>query len=146
MDQFDIEVGGAYVKGEDGPFIRVVETIRGDGGVQWRDFERDGGEPIGSGLCSLYAFRKWAGRRATAEERGRLRWDRARQKDLEYVRGLIDSIPDGIFHEEHRRRNLAARYHEEMLASEELLREFLRGVPDAEIAREYKRRKLGRHR
>jgi hypothetical protein len=143
MDRFEIEVGGVYVKANDGPFIRVVELIT-DGQVQWRDFGRDDGEPIGRGLCSLYAFRKWAGRPATEEERRRLRWDRAQRVDWELVRSLLDRIPDELLHEEHRRRNLASRYHEEIVAAEERLRAFLREVPDEEIALEYKRRRLGR--
>jgi hypothetical protein len=146
MDNFEIEVGGAYVKAKNEAFIRVVEEISGDGEVLWRDFGHHDGEPIGRGCCSLHAFRKWAGRPATDEERRRLRWDRARQKDLEYARGLIERIPDDILHEEHRRRGLATHDPEEMLASEGLLREFLRKVPDAEIASEYQRRKLGRRR
>jgi hypothetical protein len=146
MDRFEIVVGGAYVKGQDGPFIRVVQDISEDGEVQWRDFERNDGEPIGSGRCSMYAFRNWAGRPATEEERRRLRWDRARRTDEEFVRSLIDRIPDDDLHEEHRRRDLAARYHEEILASEERLRELLRRVPDDEIVLEYQRRKLGRRR
>lgn len=146
MNKFEIKVGGAYVKGQDGPFIRVVEAISEDGEVQWRDFGHDDGEPIGNGHCSLYAFRNWTGRPATDEERQRLRWDRALRKDIEFLTGLFDRIPDEYLHAEHRDRDLVSRYHQEMLASEEQLRTFLARVPDEEIALEYKRRKLGRRR
>jgi hypothetical protein len=143
MDKFVVEVGGVYVKANDGPFIRVVEQINDNGEVHWRDFGRDDGEPIGWGRCSLYAFQRWAGRPATDEERRRLRWDRAIERDQQLVRGLLASTPDMPLHEEHRRRNLASLYHEDMLASEEQLRAFLRKVPDKEIVLEYKRRGLG---
>jgi hypothetical protein len=145
MDRFEIEVGGAYVKGHDGPFIRVVEEISDDG-VRWRDFGRDDGEPIGRGHCSLYSFGRWAGRPATDEERRRLRWDRGYQQDREFVRSLLDRIPDEFLHQEHRHRDLASRYYEEMVASAQRLRAFLRTIPDEEIVLEYRRRKLGRHR
>jgi len=131
MGKLEIEAGGVYVKAKDGPFIRVVEEISAEGQVQWRDFQRDDGEPIGRGRCSLYAFRNWAGRPATEEERRRLRWDRARREDRAFVRALIDRIPDDLLHEE-------------MVASEERLRAFLRKVPDTELVLEYKRRRLGR--
>src|SRR5262249_8809547 len=115
----------------DGPFIRVVEEISAEGQVQWRDFQRDDGEPIGRGRCSLYAFHNWAGRPATEEERRRLRWGRARREDRAVVRALIGRSPDELLHEE-------------MVASEERLRAFLRKVPDTELVLEYKRRRLGR--
>jgi hypothetical protein len=143
MAKFKFEVGGVYVKANDGPFIRVIEQIRDDGNIHWRDFLRLDGEPIGSGCCSLYAFDRWAGRPATDEERRNLRWDRAIQKDRELVRRLLDGIPDAFLHEEHRQRNLAWLYREDMIASEELLRAFLQRVPDKEIVLEYKRRGLG---
>jgi hypothetical protein len=143
MAKFKVEVGEVYVKANDGPFIRLVERISEDGQVHWRDFGRDNGEPIGSGCCSLYAFDRWAGRPATDEERRRLRYDRTMQMDREYVRAVLDGIPDSLLHEEHRQRNLAWLYHEAMIASEELLRAFLQRVPDKEIALEYKRRGLG---
>lgn len=143
MAKFNFEVGGVYVKANEGAFIRVIEQIREDGNIRWRDFLRDDGEPIGSGCCSLYAFDRWAGRPATDEERRRLRWDRAFDKDAEYARAFLDSIPDYYLHEQHRQRNLAWLYHEDMIASEEQLRAFLPKVPDKEIILEYKRRGLG---
>jgi len=143
MAKFTFEVGGVYVKANEGPFIRVIEQISDEGQVQWRDFLRDDGEPLGGGCCSLYAFDRWAGRPATDEERRSLHWDRAFQKDREFVRRLLDGIPVGFLHEEHRQRNLAWLYHEDMVASEEQLRAFLQKVPDKEIVLEYKRRGLG---
>jgi hypothetical protein len=143
MAKFKFAVGDVYVKANEGAFIRVIEQISDEGQVRWRDFLRDDGEPIGGGCCSLYAFDRWAGRPATEEERRRLRWDRAFQKDREYMRRLLDGVPDWLLHEEHRHRNLASLYHEDMVASEDQLRAFLQKVPDKEIVLEYKRRGLG---
>jgi hypothetical protein len=40
MAKFTFEVGGVYVKANEGPFIRVIEQISSEGQVQWRDFLR----------------------------------------------------------------------------------------------------------
>jgi hypothetical protein len=90
MKASEIELRGVYTNRNE-VFARVVEEITSDGYVLYRDFGLSDGEPIGSGRCQLFTFGDWAARPATDEERGRLRWKAAREKDRALLRELLST-------------------------------------------------------
>ena len=92
--------------------VREIIKDLGDR-VQYREYDFETGEPqpFLPGSCGKEHITRWAVRECTPEEIARMKRDVAdvvqAQVGDEYVRGLLDTIPDQVLINEMRRRGLS---------------------------------------
>jgi hypothetical protein len=105
----DVQVGRFFVK-----TYQVREIIRDQGhDVQYREYDFETGEPqpFLPGSCSKEHITRWAVRECTSEEVSRMQRRAAdvvqKQVGDEYIRKILDAIPDEVLINEMRRRGLS---------------------------------------